>query len=290
MKPKRMFEPHLVIKDLSLPPSGEWKPELQGCSVAQVRKGIGYWQQPNLVQELGPGSLLVFSGDADGLIRASQLSEANVSYCCMDLERLTGLLSLGEQNALREAVSLEKSKVRLIPPNDQLAQRFQNLCQPSNKQRGRSLLRLHLIELFMDLFRCELDEGEMGEDNGELDGRARLRQFLKETAASELLQLSLSDLAPQMHCSQRHLSRLFRQEVGMSFREKQTELRLANACQLLLTSKAKLTVVALASGYQSNSLFNLTFKKQFGMSPGEWRERQLKKPPQRQKIMRMLPV
>jgi AraC-like DNA-binding protein len=91
-----------------------------------------------------------------------------------------------------------------------------------------------------------------------------------------------------MHCSPRHLSRLFRQEVGASFREKQTEVRLARACELLATSNVKVVDVALTSGYQSPSLFNLVFKRHFGMSPGKWREQQGARRRSRPKFVRAL--
>jgi two-component system response regulator YesN len=79
-----------------------------------------------------------------------------------------------------------------------------------------------------------------------------------------------------MSCSARHLNRLFREEMGASFREKQIELRLARACELLATSNAKVVEVALESGYQSSSVFSELFKKHFGLSPGQWRHQRLK--------------
>ena len=37
--------------------------------------------------------------------------------------------------------------------------------------------------------------------------------------------------------------------------------------------------VALESGYQSTSLFNLIFKQRFGVSPGRWRDQAKKRKP-----------
>ena len=82
----------------------------------------------------------------------------------------------------------------------------------------------------------------------------------------------MSDLAQMARCTTRHLNRIFNDVVGMSFREKNTELRLARACELLATTQAKVVDVALESGYQSLSLFNSMFTRRFGVSPGKWRE------------------
>jgi AraC-like DNA-binding protein len=78
-----------------------------------------------------------------------------------------------------------------------------------------------------------------------------------------------------MFCSPRHVTRLFREELGASFREKQIELRLARACQLLANSNAKVVEVALESGYQSSSVFSELFKRRYGVSPGQWRRQRL---------------
>lgn len=61
--------------------------------------------------------------------------------------------------------------------------------------------------------------------------------------------------------------------TSRTFREKQTELRLARARELLATTDSKVAEVALGSGYQSTSLFGAMFKQRFGASPARWRER-----------------
>jgi AraC-like DNA-binding protein len=286
MKAARSFEPHLVINEITLPRSAEWMPQLPGWSFIQVIRGAGYWWRPSGAVELSPGSALVITGEVRGILRASQLSDVLLAYFCVDLEKLSGLLSLGEQRALKQAATKEQFGLRVLPPSDRLTERFNSLYL--NQSGSGFSLRLQLLQLFTDLFECALKD-EAGAPQA-LDGRGRLRQFLKQVVASELMDLSLADLAPKMHCTPRHLSRLFREEVGMSFQEKQTELRLRKACQLLTSTSAKIIDVGSASGYQSNSLFGLMFKKRFGMSPGKWRERHVKKQPERQRVVRMLNV
>jgi AraC-like DNA-binding protein len=77
----------------------------------------------------------------------------------------------------------------------------------------------------------------------------------------------------------------------MSFREKQAELRMVRAQELLATTESKVLEVALESGYQSVSLFNLMFKRRFGVSPGKWREqikkyRPCRRAPERMQMLR----
>jgi AraC-like DNA-binding protein len=286
MKAVPNFEPHLVISEMKLPRTAEWTPNFRSWSFIQVRSGISYWQQANEMKELTEGSTLVLTGRARGRVRASQLSEVQISYFCLEPEKLTGLLSLSEQYCLKRVADGEKLAVRMLPAADPISERFKGMSAQSN---GSPSTRLQLLQLFIDLFKGEM-AGGLGDQAQDLDSLGRLRLFLKETVGTEFTEFSLSDLAPKMRCSPRHLSRLFRREMGMSFREKQTELRLTKACELLATSNAKVVDVAVTSGFQSNSLFSLMFKKHFGVSPGKWREQNTNRSPRRQKFTRMLPV
>jgi AraC-like DNA-binding protein len=271
MSMQHSFGPHLVMDEITLPPGGEWAPRLRGWSIVQVQKGMGYWSQPKMTRELFTDSVLVLTAEVNGEFRSSRLGETVLSYFCIEPERLTGLLSLDELACLNKAISQKQIPIRILPPHDPVAGRFKTIRQ---NHKGNNLAsRLQLVLLFVDLFAGELTEGKH-ESVPEIGGRGRLRQLLKQMVTSEFLEMSIHDLVPHVRCSPRHLNRLFFQELGVSFREKQTELRLAKACQLLATTDTKVIDVAQASGYKSNSLFSLVFKQRFGVSPGKWRHRQ----------------
>ena len=97
--------------------------------------------------------------------------------------------------------------------------------------------------------------------------RERFRQFVGRMPEAELAMRSLTQLAGELHCSERHFSRLFREEFHVSLRTRQTELRLQRARQLLADSDAKIINVAYESGYRHLGLFNAMFKKRFGVTP-----------------------
>ena len=112
-------------------------------------------------------------------------------------------------------------------------------------------------------------------DSGKL--RERFKQLVGRMPEAELSQCSLHDLAGQLNCSERHFTRLFREEFGVPFRARQIELRLQHARQLLADSDAKIINVAYDSGYHHLGLFNMMFKKRFGMTPSEWRQQHQRK-------------
>jgi AraC-like DNA-binding protein len=90
---------------------------------------------------------------------------------------------------------------------------------------------------------------------------------------SELAELTLTELARQLHCCERHASRIFTGLCGTSFRSYVLDLRLKRACRLLSEGELKIIDVALESGHGSLAMFNYVFKKRLGMTPTEWKAR-----------------
>ena len=276
MKPNRCFEPHLVVKEMALPPGGEWALQSPGWSFLHVTSGVGYWLHPRTNQELTTGTVLVCSDRAQGVIRASQVGEMVVHFFWLQPERLTSMVSWGEQQFLQQAATQDHFSVRLFPHTTPLSQRFKDICEQNNP--GTLSLRLQLLGLFIQAFGEDLANRTVRPERV-FDARVRLKQLLNATPASEMLELSFGDLVREMRCTPRHLSRIFRQVVGMSFRAKQAQVRLVHAQELLATTPSKVVEVALESGYQSLSLFNLMFKRRFGVTPAKWRDRTKGKAP-----------
>jgi AraC-like DNA-binding protein len=184
-------------------------------------------------------------------------------------------MTLTEQQFLQQAANQEQCALRTFPPAHPVAEKFRQACEENNsygvRNGGSSLLRIQLLDLFFRAFHEELSNSQQ-EIEIPVDAKARLTVMLKQTPTSELLDLNFKDLVEEMRCTPRHLSRIFHQVVGMSFRQKQAQVRLVRAQELLATTESKVLEVALESGYQSLSLFNFMFKKRFGVTPGEWRE------------------
>lgn len=248
-------------------------PHFRGWCPCYVGSGISYWQEQGETREIAAGSILLLSAEACGLLRASQLSEVALTYFCVEIEKLPGLLSLSEQHFFKQAAGRKSLAVRVFSPESQMSDRFKTLC--STPGVNDASLRLRLLQFFIDLFQADAGR-EAAAPAPWMDGRDRFRKIMNQMAASEFVELSLAELAPMVSCSPRHVNRLFREELGASFREKQIELRLAKACELLASSNAKVVEVALESGYQSSSVFSELFKRRFGVSPGQWRRQRLR--------------
>ena len=264
-----VYEPHLVVCERVLAPGAEWEIQLPGWCVIQVKTGHGYCLQRGATRELANGAAMLRADAAGGIIRASQLGEMALNYFRVQPDLLGGVATVGEQQLLNEMALRQEFSLKILTPEDPIAISLKNLF--AKDHGGTALFRTHLLQIFLEASGNGLSH-RVVELVAPADARQRLQELLRNTPVSDLLGMSFSDLAKTMNCTPRHLSRVFREVVGMSFREKQTSIRLARAREILVTTDRKIVDVALDSGYDSLSLFNLMFRRRFGTSPGKWRQ------------------
>ena len=84
--------------------------------------------------------------------------------------------------------------------------------------------------------------------------------------------LTLEQLAESVHMNRNYFSTVFPQVMGCTVSEYIIRWRLRNAVQLLAGTENSVVSIALDSGFQNVSYFSRTFRKQFGVSPGRYRE------------------
>lgn len=84
--------------------------------------------------------------------------------------------------------------------------------------------------------------------------------------------LTLSELGREFGVSERTLSRLCKRYFGQSPMRLYTSVRLREARNLLFYGELAIREVAFASGFSHAAVFTRVFKRQFGMTPREFRD------------------
>ena len=79
------------------------------------------------------------------------------------------------------------------------------------------------------------------------------------------------DVASQVHLSERHVSRLFRQATGTSILDYLTRLRMETAARMLLENELSIKQVARAVGYPDAHYFTTLFGRWMKMTPAAYR-------------------
>ncbi|MNC49464.1 HTH-type transcriptional regulator YesS [compost metagenome] len=87
--------------------------------------------------------------------------------------------------------------------------------------------------------------------------------------------LSLEYVARQFFFSPAYFSSFFKQHTSMTFTEYLLRLRMDKAKELLQDGDRKISAVALSVGFRDAGYFTRVFKRETGLSPEEFRKKDL---------------
>lgn len=122
-------------------------------------------------------------------------------------------------------------------------------------------LRLQEVaENFMDAMFSSQDKGNL-----------YIRKAMRYMADHYAQHLTLEETAAHIQLSPSYFSALFRQVVGISFRQHLCSIRVEESKQLLLNTDYSLADIAVAVGFPDQSYFCKAFKRIVGLTPGKFR-------------------
>ncbi|KOY83943.1 AraC family transcriptional regulator [Lysinibacillus macroides] len=149
-----------------------------------------------------------------------------------------------------------------------LTELLQQLWRTSNETGGIHAFRTET------LFRCVLDEMFVNVRNQTKDDtRALFEQIVSYVHDHYMDSLTVGMLAQQYNMNENRLFYLFQKYVGMGPWEYLAAYRLNRAKKLLLQLDIPIYVIAKSIGYADPYYFSRVFKKQFGISPNNFREK-----------------
>ena len=103
-------------------------------------------------------------------------------------------------------------------------------------------------------------------------GNPYIRKALRYMQDNYSSHLELAQVADYVGLSPSYFSTLFKQIVGVSFREKLCQIRVEESKRLLLQKKYSLVDIALAMGFPDQSYYSKVFKRIVGVPPGKYRQ------------------
>lgn len=135
-------------------------------------------------------------------------------------------------------------------------------------ERLRAVCNLFLVELFAQITGNAVVKTEKGTKGG-ISQEYVIDNFL---ALQFTPKASVSELAEQLHVSERQLYRMITKKYGMNFRDKMKEIRVEIATNFLLNTNKSITQIAELMGYNSLSAFSTFIKNTTGNTPNEIRK------------------
>lgn len=106
-------------------------------------------------------------------------------------------------------------------------------------------------------------------------GSAQLNDALGFIRTHHMKNLSLDEVAAQVHISPYYLSHLFREKLGVTFVEYVTSVRMELAKNYLLHTRLPVSAVAEKLGYEDAGYFGKVFRKYTGQTPKNFRRSEL---------------
>ncbi|GGO08056.1 response regulator [Saccharibacillus kuerlensis] len=112
---------------------------------------------------------------------------------------------------------------------------------------------------------------QMSQGGGE--GRSKVISRVRQLVGAGLdSDLSVKTLADQVYLHPVYLSKIYKAETGEALGDYIIRMRMERAAHLLKHSSKKIYEITSELGYQNPQYFSKMFKKQYGMTPNEFRE------------------
>ncbi|MBP3609427.1 MAG: helix-turn-helix transcriptional regulator [Lachnospiraceae bacterium] len=129
-------------------------------------------------------------------------------------------------------------------------------------------LKCYTAELFLVILRHK------NEHETQPEGSNIIRTAMEYIQNNYMNDVKLSTIAELLSISPEHLSRVFKQEAGIGFKEYLTGFRLQKAEDMLKHETGRaVSEVAYACGFNDGNYFSYTFKKAYGVSPSQVRRK-----------------
>jgi AraC-like DNA-binding protein/ligand-binding sensor protein len=100
-----------------------------------------------------------------------------------------------------------------------------------------------------------------------------IQKVMEYVNANYMKRITLNDISEHVSFSVSYLSRIFKEEKGISLSSYINEVRIRNAKSMLLTSDMPLSSLTYCCGFDDQSYFSKVFKKLTGTTPGKYREK-----------------
>jgi AraC-like DNA-binding protein len=129
---------------------------------------------------------------------------------------------------------------------------------------------VRLLAFFADQLSALANQLVLEQQNAEPPLVLKAREYIDTHKTEEL---SLADVAKASGASVFHFCKVFHKATGLKFTDYVARVRLEDARNRLLNPNLRVSEIAYDVGFQSLTQFNRTFKRVFGQSPSEFRQR-----------------
>lgn len=154
-----------------------------------------------------------------------------------------------------------RQKILIVTPL--IRELFSEIFKRKEDCRLKTLMRETLLELVVSSPRM------LG--GLYLPASSRLQEICRMITANRDWDISLEDAARAANLSPKTFSRHFTKEAHLTFRDWKVRMRLSLALEAM-SSGSTIKAACFSAGYSKEAVFSSAFRKEFGLSPSEFRK------------------
>ncbi|WP_438446980.1 response regulator transcription factor [Gorillibacterium sp. sgz5001074] len=285
---------HAVLRERS-GPAAAFVAELRDCvrtqlgyepavTVGQPVTGFADWKDGYL------SSLLAWHVTETRLkATAAEAGETKSGLADETVKMLERCLARGERDAFARTVRAELAEafglsqiqfVKRIFHLSILLDKLHHPMHPREEDGGQLWLRpdlalgLDTVDKAADFLIRQAERAGLGRKDEAADPEtAALRAACSYIDENYMYDLNLTELAERFNYHPTYFSERFKAKIGRSFIQYLTDVRMAHAVRLLADTALNLWDIAELTGFSNASYFSSKFKKVYGVTPSEYRQR-----------------
>ena len=149
---------------------------------------------------------------------------------------------------------------------------FTNLLEEYNRKSPYVNFKIQCIlcELLLTILEYRLPEENIGSHDTPLTLPIMEAVYYMETHYAE--SLTIEKAAGISNYSAAYFSRLFKKQLGKTYSEYLSHIRIKNVSRLLLNTDKSITEIAIETGYQYPGNLSAAFRQKTGLSPQQYRK------------------
>lgn len=138
------------------------------------------------------------------------------------------------------------------------------------------LYRNYLESFLINLLRLKLDKDKSTVYSEKKEFHSSVaRKIIQELSASVYSSLSIEDLSEKLNYGRTFLCTVFKEETGVSINKFYTDLKIREAKHLMDEGKLNFTEISEKLNFSSPYYFTKVFKKSVGLSPSEYKKKDI---------------
>ncbi|MGV3765679.1 MAG: helix-turn-helix domain-containing protein [Chitinophagaceae bacterium] len=228
-------------------------------------EGTGWIRINRKKMDISPGQFVAIPANTPHAYGAQETDPWTIYWIHFKGEISAYVIDLITRNARNYIphLSFNENRIRL----------FQEIC--TNLEKGYSADNLRYVNMIFYHFLSSLlyeEKYNPVPEHHHKDGVARTIEMMQEQLDRNI---SLQEFAAFANLSVSHFSTIFRERTGFSPVEYFNHLKIQHACQLLLFTGMQVKEVAGAVGMQDQYYFSRVFSRLMGISPTDYKKRNL---------------